>query len=95
MTTIASLDIEALAHACGARIDWVVELVEVGIVEVPERQPREQWRFESRHLQVALRARRLERDMGVHLEAAALILELESEVRRLKSLLDVTTLRQG
>jgi chaperone modulatory protein CbpM len=38
-------------------------------------------------LQCALEARRLERDFGVDLDAAALILELEREVRRLKALL--------
>ncbi|CAN5496658.1 chaperone modulator CbpM [soil metagenome] len=92
MSTITSLDIEALAHACGARIDWVVQLVEVGIVEVSTTQPREQWRFESHDLQAALRARRLERDIGIHLEAAALILDLEREVRRLKALLEVSTI---
>jgi chaperone modulatory protein CbpM len=35
----------------------------------------------------ALDARRLERDFGVGLEAAALILDLSQEVRRLKELL--------
>lgn len=77
-----------LAHACGARIDWVVQLVEVGIVEVqaPDRQP-EEWRFQSADLQAALEARRLERTFGVELEAAALIIDLQREVRRLKAVL--------
>ncbi|SCK51283.1 chaperone modulatory protein CbpM [Variovorax sp. HW608] len=77
-----------LAHACGAEIDWVVQLVEVGIIESrePGREP-EQWRFHSSDLQCALDARRLERDFGVGLDAAALILDLEHEVRRLKAVL--------
>jgi chaperone modulatory protein CbpM len=77
-----------LAHACGAEIDWVVELVEVGIVEVPAptQQP-DAWRFQSTDLQQALAARRLERDFGVGLDAAALILDLQREVRRLKAVL--------
>lgn len=77
-----------LAHACGAQIEWVVQLVEVGIIEsrTPAEQP-DDWRFHGADLQCALEARRLERDFGVGLEAAALILDLEREVRRLKAVL--------
>lgn len=79
---------DELAHACGAEIDWVVQLVEVGIVEVstPAGQP-DEWRFQSADLHQALAARRLERDFGVGLDAAALILDLQREVRRLKAVL--------
>ena len=78
-----------LAHACGAELDWVMQLVDVGIVEADgaERPPHE-WRFQSAALQCALEARRLERDFGVGLDAAALIIDLEREVRRLKALLN-------
>ncbi|MBO9651153.1 MAG: MerR family transcriptional regulator [Variovorax sp.] len=77
-----------LAHACGAEIDWVVQLVEVGIIESREPGERpEQWRFYSGDLQCALEVRRLERDFGVQVDAAALILDLEHEVRRLKAVL--------
>jgi len=77
-----------LAHACGAEIEWVVQLVEVGIIQVRAdgRNP-DDWRFQSSDLQSALDARRLERDFGVDLDAAALILDLQHEVRRLKAAL--------
>jgi chaperone modulatory protein CbpM len=76
----------ALAHACGASIEWVVQLVEVGIVDAPgAADAPEAWCFYSADLQNALEARRLERDFGVGLEAAALILDLQREVRRLKA----------
>lgn len=77
-----------LAHACGAEVDWVMQLVDVGIVQAEgaEREPQE-WRFQSAALQCALEARRLERDFGASLDAAALIIDLEREVRRLKALL--------
>jgi len=82
------LAVHELAHACGAEIEWVVQLVEVGIVEVstPAERP-DDWRFQSADLHQALAARRLERDFGVGLDAAALILELQQEVRRLKAML--------
>lgn len=78
-----------LAHACGAGIDWVMQLVDVGIVEADSGdRPPQEWRFQSAALQCALEARRLERDFGVGLDAAALIIDLEREVRRLKALLN-------
>jgi len=84
---IAALE---LAHACGADLAWVVQLVEVGIVSAaPADTPPDDWRFFSADLQSALEARRLERDFGVGLEAAALILDLQHEVRRLKAALQV------
>lgn len=84
---IAALD---LARACGADINWVVQLVEVGIVQGERAgQQAGDWYFYSTDLQCALEARRLERDFGVELEAAALILDLQHEVRRLKAALQV------
>ncbi len=90
--TVVAIDSEnpiaakELAHACGADMDWVVELVEAGIVELPPSvSPPDDWCFESADLQCALEARRLERDFGVGLEAAALILDLQHEVRRLRA----------
>jgi chaperone modulatory protein CbpM len=77
-----------LAHACGAEIEWVVQLVEVGIVEVAAHGARpDDWRFQSADLQRALEARRLQRDFGIGLDAAALILDLQHELRRLKAVL--------
>ena len=98
MTTLTAVNItqnqpiaaSELARACGADINWVVQLVEVGIVRgdrVGEQAI--QWHFYSDDLQCALEARRLERDFGVELEAAALILDLQHEVRRLKAALQV------
>lgn len=77
-----------LAQACGASVEWVTQLVELGIVEMPpDADAPERWKFQSIDLQRALETRRLERDFGVELEAAALILDLQQEVRRLKAVL--------
>ncbi|MDP9909639.1 chaperone modulatory protein CbpM [Variovorax boronicumulans] len=82
------LAVNELAHACGADTAWVVQLVEVGIVQITTTDaPPERWEFSSTDLQHALEARRLERDFGVSLDAAALILDLQHEVRRLKAVL--------
>jgi chaperone modulatory protein CbpM len=82
------LSADDLARACGQEVEWIVRLVEVGIVNASGRQPAE-WRFYSLDLQRALDARRLERDFGASLDAVALILDLSQEVRRLKAQLRV------
>ena len=79
---------QELAYACGTTLEWVVQLEEAGIVGVPAASdPPQTWCFGSGDLQNALDARRLERDFGVDLQAAALILDLQREVRRLKAAL--------
>ncbi len=82
-----------LAQACGADLDWVVQLVECGIVEACGPTPAatarpDEWHFFSPDLQNALEARRLQRDFGADLEVVALILDLQHEVRRLKAALN-------
>lgn len=82
------LSLRELAQAVGADAGWVVRLVEVEILHADEpAAPPERWRFRSADLQRALAARRLERDFGANLDAAALILDLQAELRRLRALL--------
>jgi chaperone modulatory protein CbpM len=76
-----------LAHACGASLEWVAELTEIGVFSPRTSSRMEDWRFDSADLRLALEARRLQRDYGIDLDAAALILDLQREVRRLRSLL--------
>ena len=84
----APLSLRDLARAVGADDQWVLRLVDVEIlhVDTPD-QPPERWHFRSADLQRALAARRLERDFGANLDTAALILDLQSELRRLRALM--------
>lgn len=82
------LSVEELARACGAEPEWVAQLVEVGIVRGAGLGPAD-WRFYSEDLRRARETRRLERDFGACLDAAALILDLSEEVRRLRARLRV------
>ncbi len=80
--------LQDIAHACGVDTDWVFQLVELGILgDLPSATGPDECRFHSAHLQAALEASRLQRDFGVSLEAAALILDLQHEVRRLKAVI--------
>ena len=84
----APLTLRELARAVGAEDRWVVRLVEVEILHVDTpAEPPERWHFRSTDLQRALAARRLERDFGANLDTAALILDLQAELRRARALL--------
>ena len=90
MTFVESepLTLHELARAVGAEEAWVVQLVEVEILQVDAPgEPPERWHFRSADLQRALAARRLERDFGANLDTAALILDLQSELRRVRALM--------
>jgi chaperone modulatory protein CbpM len=80
------LTLRELARAVGAEDQWVVRLVEVEILHVDTpADPPERWHFRSDALQRALAARRLERDFGANLDTAALILDLQAELRRMRA----------
>lgn len=88
------LSLAEIAQAVEADEPWVVQLVEIEIlhVEVPAAPP-SQWRFGSAALQRARAVRRLERDLGANLDAAALILDLQDELHRARALLAAHGLR--
>ncbi|UCE31249.1 MAG: MerR family transcriptional regulator [Burkholderiales bacterium] len=79
----ASLGPDELARACGADLHWVRELVSCGVLAERPGDP-SGWRFASADLSRARRARRLQRDFDLELEAAALMLDLMDEVQRLR-----------
>ncbi len=84
----APLSLRELARAVGAEDQWILRLVEVEILHVDTpSEPPERWHFRSADLQRALAARRLERDFGANLDTAALILDLQAELRRMRALL--------
>jgi chaperone modulatory protein CbpM len=81
------LTADELACACGSHLEWVAQLADAGIIRADMRSARTQWRFRGVDLERALEARRLERDFGAGVDAAALILDMRGEIRRLRGLL--------
>ena len=74
-----------LAELCRtARLpaEYVIELVEHGIIEPAGREP-SVWHFEGLCVRRVRRVRRLQRDLGVNLAGAALALDLLEEMDRL------------
>ncbi len=85
-----SVTLRELCQACDIQADYVIEFVEVGVIEpYAGRRPNE-WRFPPRSLGRLQRAVRLQRDLSVGPAGAALALDLIEEVavlrRRLRCL---------
>ena len=75
-----------LCRACSRHAEWVIELVEEGVLEPCGRSP-EQWYFTDTALERALVAARLQRDLGLNLPGVALALDLLDEIHRLRAAL--------
>ena len=73
-----------LSQACTRHAEWIVELVEEGILEPVGTTPRE-WRFPAESLTRAHKAMRLERDLQVNLAGVAMILDLMDQMEGLRS----------
>jgi len=80
VTTLTLID---LCRICGSPADWIIELVEEGILE-PVGSGRTTWRFESSSITIISRVRRLQSDLRLNIAGAALVLSLAEENARLR-----------
>ena len=76
-----------VCRACSIHAEWVIELVEEGVLEPTGPSP-EQWQFSPAALQRALVARRLQRDLDINLAGVALALDLLDEIKTLRAQLE-------
>lgn len=82
------LTLGELSRCCRVHAEWIVELVEQGIIE-PNGGDLQHWRFTGGCLSRVQQVQRLQRDLGVNLAGAALALDLLDEVRRLRRRLSI------
>ena len=82
------LPLADVCRACAVQTEFVVELVEEGVVAPAGPEP-QRWRFTYAHLRRVRVASRLQRDLGVNLAGAALALELLEEIEALRARLQV------
>lgn len=75
-----------ICHACGSSTEWLVELVEEGVLEAEGDSP-DTWSFSGTTLSRAIRARRLQADLHLNAPGVALVLDLMEEVEHLRQLL--------
>ena len=77
------LTMHELCEACSISSEWVLELVQEGVVE-PIDRTQSSWRFTGICLQRARTARRLQHDLQVNLAGVALALDLMDEIDALR-----------
>ena len=77
------LSLGELCRVCGVHAEWVLMLVEQGVLEPCGGEPR-RWRFSSTSPQRVRRAMRLHRDLGLDDTGLALALDLLDEIARLQ-----------
>jgi chaperone modulatory protein CbpM len=78
------LTLTELCRACRLSTEEVVELVEYGVIEPRGREPR-RWRFSGVSVRRVGRAARLQRDLGINVAGAALVLDLLEEIDRMQA----------
>jgi chaperone modulatory protein CbpM len=83
------LTLGQLCRACGTHAEWVISLVEEGIIEPDGREIR-LWRFSDLSLVRVRSALRLQRDLGVNLAGIGLALDLMEQLETLRAQLNVT-----
>jgi chaperone modulatory protein CbpM len=79
-----NLTLGQLCRACGVHADWIISLVEEGIIE-PQGEDIRLWRFSGASLVRARIALRIQRDLGVNLAGIALVLDLIEELEGLRA----------
>ena len=78
------LTLGELAQLCSVHAEWVVGLVDEGILQ-PSGDQLVEWRFSGICLIRARTVQRLQRDLGINLPGVALALDLLEELETLRS----------
>jgi chaperone modulatory protein CbpM len=78
------LSLAELSRACAAHAEWIMALINEGILE-PSGVRRETWRFHASSLRRVRTVQRLQRDLGINLAGAALALDLLDEIADLRA----------
>ena len=79
----AEMALSDLCHACSIHAEWIIELVEEGVLE-PIESTQPQWQFSAISLQKARTAMRLQRDLGINIAGVALVLDMLEEIETLR-----------
>ena len=83
-----NMTLDELAGICSCKIEWIVELVDEGILE-PRGRNHNEWRFSGTGLLRARTAMRLQQDLNINIAGIALAIDLIEEVNDLQARLHV------
>ena len=87
--TAALCTIDELCLACGVEANWIIELVEHGVIE-PIGRVSADWRFTCLAIVRVAKAKRLERDLDLNPPGLAVVLDLLDEIDDLRTKLGKT-----
>lgn len=74
-----------ISRMCAVQMDYIIELVQEGVIAPASGDDPQQWRFTSLQARQVKVASRLQRDLGVNLAGAALALQLLDELETLRA----------
>jgi chaperone modulatory protein CbpM len=83
VTEHGCLSLHEMSRACEAQIEWIVELVDEGVLIPLGRQP-QYWQFSEGDVRHVAITQHLQRDLGVNLAGVALALQLLEELAALQ-----------
>jgi chaperone modulatory protein CbpM len=86
-----SLTLSELSRGCRVHAEWIVELVDEGVLEPTGDATH--WCFSGPSLHRARTVRRLQQDLGINIAGAALVLDMLDEIEGLRARLRI--LEQG
>ena len=89
-----SITLVELSRACNVHAEWVLELVDEGIIE-PLTQDNLHYHFPATCLKQALAVKHLQQDLGINLAGAAMALDLKQEIDRLRSHIEILKCEQN
>lgn len=84
LDTQTELSLADLCNACSSHAEWIIELVDEGILE-PIGQIQSHWRFSAISLHRVHIAMRLQRDLKINCAGVALAIELLDEIETLRT----------
>ena len=79
----AELSLHDLCDACSTTTEWVIELVDEGVLEPIDHQ-QAHWRFSGPSLLRARAAMRMQQDLEINLAGIALALDLMEEIETMR-----------
>ncbi len=79
----AEVSLHDLCHACSTSTEWVIELVDEGVLE-PIGHEQAQWRFSGPSLLRSRAAMRMQQDLEINLAGIALALDLIEEIEAMR-----------
>lgn len=80
----STFTLSELSRACGMPAEWILDLVDEGVIE-PVGSDQRHWQFHGQSLRRVRIIQRLEADLGLNIAGAALAVELLEEVQMLRN----------